>query len=197
MSSGDRTADDSAAVAAGSGGPVQPIEIMASKGKYLGMALPCLLISLAALDALRRGVSIAEDNGMGVDIGVFLVGLVTAATLIYLGFDRKPVLTIGEDGIRCRRPAIGLIPWDRVMGMGFARPTAFRKQLLVAVDTDNDIELQQRLKRFTAGGFNRGAAHFRGQMQGLPTVQIPISMLAIKQAELQQLIEERISYSGN
>ena len=197
MSSGDRATDDPTNVPAGSGGPVQPIEIMASKGKYLGMAVPCLLISLAALDALRRDVSITEGNGMGVDIGVFLVALVTAATLIYLGFDRKPVLTIGEDGIRCRRPAIGLIPWDRVMGMGFARPTAFRKQLLVAVDTENDLELQQRLKRFTAGGFNRGAAHFRGQMQGLPTVQIPISMLATNQAELQRLLEERISYSGN
>ncbi len=174
-----------------------PIEIMASKGKYLGMAMPCLLVALAAFDALHRGASIAEGTGMGLDIGVFLVAFVSAATLIYLGFDRKPVLTIDAAGIRCRRPDIGVIPWDRVMGMGFARPTAFRRQLLIAVDTENDSALQRRLKSFTAGGFNRGAAHFRGQMQGLPTVQIPISMLAIKQPDLQRLLEERISYRGN
>lgn len=196
MSSGDRT-DDAPATPADADEHDRPIEIMASKRKYLFMALPCLLISFAGLDALRRGVSITESNGMGIDIGVFLVALATAATLIYLGFDRKPVLTIDADGIRCRRPAIGLIPWERVMGMGFARPTAFRRQLLVAVDTENDIELQQRLKHSTAGAFNRGAAHFRGQMQGLPTVQIPISMLAITQNELQRLLEERINYSGN
>ena len=197
MSGGDRAADDRGVMPAATDDRGRPIEILASKGKYLGMALPCLLISLAALDALRRGISMTDGNGIAVDIGVFLVGLATAATLIYLGFDRKPVLTIDQGGIRCRRPAIGLIPWDRVMGMGFARPTAFRKQLLIAVDTENDVELQQRLKCFTASGFSRGAAHFRGQMQGLPTVQIPISMLAITQAELQRLLEERISYSGN
>lgn len=197
MSSGDRAADETRTVPEPDGDVGQPIEIMASKGRYLGMALPCMLISLAALEALRSGVSMSEGNGIAVDIGVFLVGLATALFLLYLGFDRKPVLTIGPDGIQCRRPAIGLIPWDRVVGMGFARPTAFRKQLLVAVNTDGDDELQRRLKPFKTGGFSRGTAHFRGQVQDRPTVQIPISMLATSQAELQRQLEERIRYSGN
>ena len=178
----------------------RPIEIHASRLKHGVLAAAPFFVASLAIGELV-GV-IPGEHGTGVTIAAAAIGLLAAAVLLSMGFDRRPVLVIDHDGITCRRPAVGLIPWRTIAGMGMARAALVRRVLLVALDLDDerDEALRRQLERNTSssmGFFSSQVAHFKGQVNNRPTIQVPISFLSVSPADLQRLIEERVHYRGD
>ena len=174
----------------------EPILVYASKLKLGLLAAAPLLIAVAAIGETLGLV--AGQHSRDVTIAASIIGILAAGVLLSMAFDPKPVLRIDRDGITCRRPAIGLIPWAAISGMGLGRAVLVRSVLLIALD-DLDDDLKGRLERHTSGSysfFSRQVAHFKGQMKNRPTIQIPISFLSMSPDELRRRIEERVQYRG-
>jgi hypothetical protein len=116
-----------------------------------------------------------------------------------MAFDKTPVLIIDDEGIRCRRPDIGLIPWRAVVGLGTSKATLLRKVLMIAVD---DAELDEQAARHMRrrvglfAAFSPQVAKFEGQMTGWPSIHVPISYFALSSGELEKLLAEKIQFHG-
>ena len=116
-----------------------------------------------------------------------------------MAFDRKPVLIIDEEGIRCRRPDVGLIPWRAVVGLGTSRATLVRRVLMIAVD-DNELDeqaarhMRRRVGLFAA--FSPAVAKFEGEMRGWPSIHVPISYFSMPGNQLERLLAEKVQFHG-
>jgi hypothetical protein len=127
------------------------------------------------------------------------IGGLTAFTLLQMAFDQKPVLIIDDEGIRCRRPDVGLIPWHAVVGLGTSKATLLRRVLMVSVD-DNELEehaarhMRRRVGMFAA--FSPQAAKFEGQMKGWPSIHVPISYFDISVKQLERQLAEKVRFHG-
>jgi hypothetical protein len=171
------------------------IRIYTSKWKMGGLAIPCFFIAYAGLDGLATGAlarsSLVDGMLMAIGIGCGLV-------LLWMAFEKQPVLVIDRRGITCRRPPTGLIPWSAVAGLGLGKVSIIRAVLLVAIDEPSAHgPLGDRLKRYKASTFfSPTVARFQGQMKGNTTIQIPISLLDVKREALQRMLEERVHFAG-
>ncbi len=176
----------------------EPIIAYNSKIKLGILATPCLLAAIAALYAALTGVDIF-GGGTGLHLAAAFIGGLTAFTLLQMAFDKKPVLVIDDEGIRCRRPDVGLIPWQAVVGIGTSKATLLRKVLMVAVD-ENELgeqaarHMRRRVGLF--GAFSPQVAKFEGQMTGWPSIHVPISYFAMSAPELERLLAEKIQFHG-
>ena len=167
------------------------LEIHASKIKHVVLALPCFYLALIGIKLLADGASPDALN-----LGMVVFGFLSTAVLLHMGFQPKPILTIDADGITCRRPDFGLIPWESVAGMGLGRAAFQRTVLIIAIDeTTMSPDALERLKH------NRGStimspelARYQGKMAGHPTVQVSIALLAIKPKRLRAILEEKVHY---
>ena len=169
------------------------IVIYASKFKHLVLSLPCGYLAAMGIQLLTGGA--APDT---LNIGLVVIGGGAAIVLLVLGFSPKPVLVIDDNGLYCRRPNIGLVPWAGIAGMGLGRAMLIRNVLIVAIDEAAlPAETVERLKR-ERGSFllHPELARYRGKMAGYPTVQISIALLATTPRALQQAMEEKVRYEG-
>ena len=176
----------------------EPIAAFNSKAKMVTMSVPCLMAAGVGIQALLTGTN-PLGGGPVMHMAVVGISTLTAFVLLQMGFDRKPMLVIDEEGILCRRPDIGLIPWRAVIGLGTSKATLLRNVLMVAVDEEELDEktrkhVRNRLGFFAA--FSPRVAKFEGQMKGHPTIHIPISYFSISVSELEREIAEKIKFHG-
>ncbi len=178
--------------------PEEPIEAYNSQIKLGILAAPCVLVGVSALIAALTGQDILGGGRM-LHFGAALIGGLTAFTLLQMAFDRKPVLVIDEEGIRCRRPDVGLIPWPAVVGLGTSKATLLRRVLMIAVDETELSEQASRHMRRRVGlfsAFSPQIAKFEGQMRGWPSIHVPISYFSISPKDLEQQIAEKVHFYG-
>jgi hypothetical protein len=173
----------------------QPVEIPSSLPKLVILSIPSFLIGIFAAYDMSQAQGVVAQSRFA-QVAAVALGCITGGVLLQMGIDRKPVLRIDHEGIRCRRPNTGLIPWSAVAGLAVGRALLVRSVLMVAIETDADPKLLERLRRYTTGGMlgmlTPQARRFRGQLQGRLVVQIPISMLAASPQDIQRIIEERV-----
>jgi hypothetical protein len=169
------------------------IHIHASRWKYALLALPCAYLALVGGSGLAKGMG---DRVL--DFGLVGFGLLAAAVLLYMGFDRRPVLSIDAEGIRCRRPNLGLLPWRAVAGLGLGRAAFARNVLIIAIDeSELAPEAAERLKRERSSVLaGPEATRYRGDMAGHPTVSVSLALLAVSPRRLQRILEDEIRYDG-
>lgn len=176
----------------------EPIMAYNSRIKLGILATPCVLAAVSALYAALTGIDLL-GGGTGLHLAAAFIGGLTAFTLLQMAFDQKPVLVINDEGIRCRRPDVGLIPWQAVVGIGTSKATLLRKVLMIAVD-ENELgeqaarHMRRRVGLF--GAFSPQVAKFEGQMTGWPSVHVPISYFAMSALELEKLLLEKIQFHG-
>jgi len=176
----------------------EPIMAYNSRIKLGILATPCVLAAVSALYAALTGNDLL-GGGTGLHLAAAFIGGLTAFTLLQMAFDQKPVLVINDEGIRCRRPDVGLIPWQAVVGIGTSKATLLRKVLMIAVD-ENELgeqaarHMRRRVGLF--GAFSPQVAKFEGQMTGWPSVHVPISYFAMPAPELEKLLLEKIQFHG-
>ena len=174
-----------------------PIVIHNSKLKLgflsaIGFAMTAFAIqSLMVNDASFGGDPILK-------VFALLLGLLAGGVLLQWAFDRRPALIIDVKGISAPRPAVGLIPWRVVAGLGISKGAVIRSSLMIAIDQEAATEEElQRWKRHYASGFlNSSVARFRSRMNRAQTIAIPTSFLAISRRELRRLLDERIHFHG-
>jgi len=176
----------------------EPIVAYNSKLKLGIMATPCVVVAVSTLVAAITGQDILGGGTM-LHIGGSLIGGLVAFTLLQMAFDKKPILQINEEGILCRRPDVGLIPWPAVVGLGTSKATLLRRVLMIAVD-DNELEeqaarhMRRRVGLFAA--FSPQVAKFEGQMKGWPSIHVPISYFTISPRDLERQIAEKVNFYG-
>lgn len=176
----------------------EPIIAANSKIKLGILSAPCLVVAIVATYAALNGIDMI-GGGTGIHIAAAAIGGLTAFTLLQMAFDNKPVLIIDDEGIHCRRPDVGLIPWQAVVGLGTSKATLLRKVLMIAVD---DAELDEQAARHMRrrvgmfAAFSPQVAKFEGQMTGWPSIHVPISYFAMGTAELEKLIAEKVQFHG-
>ena len=169
-----------------------------SKVKMGILSVPCLGVAAFGLVGLVTGESLL-GTGFVTHLAALAIASVTAFTLLQMGFDGRPVLVIDEDGIACRRPDLGLIPWRAVIAVGSAKAVMMRKVLMVAVD-ESELEekarnhLRNRISLFTA--FSRNVARFERQMSGNPSFHITISYFSMPIAEIEARTEALVHRYG-
>lgn len=171
------------------GAAADTVRIHASRFKHFLLALPCAYLAVLGAQAVKGGTG---PDGVGIALIAF--GVLAAGVLMLVGFSRDPVLVVDDAGIFCRRPALGLIPWHAIVGLGLGRGLLSRAVLVVGYDEAAlESEAVERLKRERPSALlGPRLGRFRGEMAGHPTVQIPLSMLAVRPARLQRLLEERL-----
>ncbi len=176
----------------------EPITAYNSKLKLGILATPCLLAGFASAYAALNGIDLL-GGGTGIHLAAAAIGGLTAFTLLQMAFDKSPVLIIDDEGIRCRRPDVGLIPWRAVVGLGTSKATLLRKVLMIAVD---DAELDEQAARHMRrrvgmfAAFSPQVAKFEGQMTGWPSIHVPISYFALSSAQLEKLLAEKVRFHG-
>lgn len=176
----------------------EPITAFNSKPKMIIMSIPCLMATFVGVQAVLTGTN-PLGGGPVMHMAAAGIGALTAFILLQMGFERKPVLVIDEEGILCRRPDIGLIPWNAVIGLGTSKATLLRNVLMVAVDEEELDEKARKHVKTRMGffaAFSPRVAKFEGQMQGHPTVHIPISYFSVSVRELEKEIAEKIKFHG-
>lgn len=176
----------------------EPILAYNSKLKLGILAAPCLLAGVVSAYAALRGIDILGGGRM-LHLAAAGIGGLTAFVLLQMAFDKKPVLVIDDEGIRCRRPDVGLIPWRAIVGLGTSKATLLRKVLMIAVD-DSELDepaarhMRRRVGMFAA--FSPQVAKFEGQMTGWPSIHIPISYFSMSPAALEKALAEKIQFHG-
>ena len=169
-----------------------------SKVKMGILSVPCLFVAAIGIVGLVTGETLL-GSGVLTHLAALAIASVTAFTLLQMGFDGRPVLVVDENGIACRRPDLGLIPWRAVIAVGSAKAVMMRKVLMVAVD-ESELEekarehLRKRISLFSA--FSRNVARFERQMSGNPSFQITISYFSIPISELEARIEALVHRYG-
>lgn len=171
------------------------LRIYTSKWKMGGLAVPCLVVAYAGLEGLVAGGGFSRSAV--VDGMLLLIGTACAGVLLWMAFERSPVLVIDRHGITCRRPPTGLIPWSAIAGLGLGKVSIMRRVLLIAIDAPAAGTLAEKIKRYKASSLlSPTVARFQGQMKRDATIQVPISLLAVSGEELQRMLEERVHYAG-
>jgi hypothetical protein len=176
----------------------EPIIAYNSRIKLGILATPCVIASIATLYAAANGIDLI-GGGTGIHLAAAFVGGLTAFVLLQMAFERKPVLQIDEDGIRCRRPDVGVIPWRAVVGVGTSKATLLRKVLMVAVDeTELDEQAARHMKRRVGlfAAFSPQVAKFEGKMMGYPSINVPISYFNMSAAEFEKQLADKIKFHG-
>ena len=169
----------------------EPLVAYDSKLKMAVLSLPCFVIIGSGLTGVITGESLL-NLAPSMQWAAMGIAAVTAFTLLQMGFDPKPVLVIDEDGIRCRRPDIGLIPWNAIVSAGTAKAALMRRVLMIAVDAAELDEKARRHVKERVGLFNalsRNVAKFEREMAGHPTIQITLSSFSIPTSRLEAQIE--------
>jgi hypothetical protein len=175
------------------GGAGEAIRVYPSRFKHAVLVLPCLYVLVMGIQLLAGGAPPDSLN-----VGMILFGAGATVVLLFVGFSSQPVLVIDRDGVYCRRPNFGLIPWEAVTGLGLGRAAFSRSVLIIAVDEEvlSEAELA-RLKHERGSLFmDPQLARFRGDMAGHPTLQISIALLAVSARELRAVLEKRVRYEG-
>lgn len=171
------------------------IRIYTSKWKMGGLALPCFVVAYAGLNGLVAGGGFSRSAL--VDGMLLLIGVACGLVLLWMAFEKAPVLVIDRRGITCRRPPTGLIPWSAIAGLGLGKVSITRRVLLIAIDEPAAGSFAEKIKRYKASSLlSPTVARFQGQMKREATIQVPISLLAVTGEELQRMLEERVHYAG-
>jgi hypothetical protein len=182
----------------GERGRDEPIKAYNSVLKLGVLAAPCVLVTGVSLVAAVTGADILGGGTMLHLAGAGIGGL-TAFTLLQMAFDREPVLIIDDEGIHCRRPDVGTIPWRAVVGLGSSKATLLRRVLMIAVDDDELDGQAARHMRHRVGlfaAFSPQVAKFEGQMKGWPSIHVPISYFGISGTELEREIAAKVQFLG-
>ncbi|MEQ9639354.1 MAG: STM3941 family protein [Alphaproteobacteria bacterium] len=172
------------------------IRIFTSRWKMAALVLPCFFVATVGLRGLwLEGI----EHNLLVNVMLIAIGIGGGLILANMAFEREPVLTIDAEGVTCRRPPTGLIPWEAIAGLGMGKVSLLRKVLLIAVDTPaTEPALAAKVDRFRASTLlNPAVSRFQGQFKGGAVIQVPISLLDVKAPELQRLLEERVHYAGD
>lgn len=176
----------------------EPIVAYNSKIKLGVLAAPCILAAVVALYGAFNGLDLL-GGGTGLHFAAAFIGGLTAFVLLQMAFEKKPVLVIDDEGIRCRRPDVGMIPWRAVVGLGTSKATLLRRVLMIAVDEGELDEQAARHMRRRVGMFavfSPQVAKFEGQMKGWPSIHVPISYFNISTRQLEKLLAEKIRFHG-
>jgi hypothetical protein len=175
-----------------------PIIAYNSRVKLGVLATPCVVASIATLYGAANGIDLI-GGGTVMHYAAAFIGGLTAFVLLQMAFESKPVLLIDDEGIRCRRPDVGLIPWSAVVGIGTSKATLLRKVLMVAVD---ETELQEQAARHMKrrvglfAAFSPQVAKFEGKMMGYPSINVPISYFNMSAAEFEKQLADKIKFHG-
>tara|TARA_R110002167_G_scaffold156583_3_gene351313 strand:- start:1280 stop:1882 length:603 start_codon:yes stop_codon:yes gene_type:complete len=195
-SGADAGQGETTAGSAGSGGA--PIVLRDSVFKLLALASPCIAVTAISLYGAAGGLAELGGN-TSTQLALAAIGGLTALVLLRMAFDRRPVLIIDENGITCRRPDTGTIPWRAVAGLGITKSIMLRKVLLIAVDEaelDDKAQVHAKERTGLMSILSPQVARFQGQLAGHPMISIPVAYLSISTRGLRDQINEKIHFHG-
>ena len=171
------------------------VEIYRSRLKLGVLAIAPAYFGATGLRQLLLGAPL--DFYIG---GLVVVGLGSAAALLWLALDKTPAMVIDRRGITLNWPRIGLLPWAAVAGLAVGRAPFVRSVLMIAIDEDEaGPELMARAKSHLSSGMlgNPAIARFRAQVPNRPILQVKIAFLDASRAEVQRVLEERVRVRGS
>lgn len=172
------------------------IKIYPSKTKLAFLALPCVLAVVVILQADNAPGFTLTDLRPGI-IGGLVIAVTVGALVLYMAFEKAPVLVLDDEGLHCRRPPIGLIPWRAVYGAGAGRALLGRRVLMLAVDPN---QLNQQAREFVqrSTGFGNiltpDTRRFGRLAKGYATVTIPISLLAMRPRDIEAAVDDYVQH---
>jgi hypothetical protein len=170
------------------------VEFRRSRLKFAALSVAPLYFGAVGLRQLVLGEPLTVFLG-----GLVAVGLGSAASLLWLAYDRTPALVIDGRGIAVNWPKIGLIPWSAVAGLAVGRAPFVRSVLMIALDPDEaGPELMAKAQPHLASSLlpNPAANRFRAQVRNAPILQVKIAFLDASRAEVQRVLEERVRVRG-
>lgn len=170
------------------------VEFRRSRLKFGALAVAPAYFGATGLRQLLLGEPLTVFLG-----GLVLIGLGSAASLLWLAYDRTPAMVIDRRGITLNWPKIGLLPWSAVAGMAVGRAPFVRSVLMIAIDADAaGAELMARAQPHLAGGMlpNPAVNRFRAQVRNQPILQVKIAFLDASRADVQRVLEERVRMRG-
>jgi len=175
----------------------ETVRIYFSKLKLLVLAAVAITMSGGAVwqVILRKG---AGEDPIA-DYGLIVLGLVIGGWMVMWALEKRPALVIDEDGISGIRPDTGLIPWRCVSALGMTKLAVVRAALMIGIDQQQatDDELKSWERRYASTFMNPGLARFQSQAGvGGKAIQIPISFMAIRRKDLQNILHEKVNYEG-
>lgn len=172
----------------------ESVEFRRSPIKFAALAIAPAYFGAAGVVQLLRGEPLTVFLG-----GLVLVGLGSAASLLWLAYDRTPVMVIDRRGLTLNWPKIGLIPWEAVGGLAVGRAPFVRSVLMIALDPDQaGPELMAQAQPHLASSMvpNPAANRFRAQVRNAPILQVKIAFLDASRADVQRVLEERVRVRG-
>jgi hypothetical protein len=178
------------------GGELPERQFHASKLKLGLLIVPCLLGAGAALQSDTKPefaiTDIAWVNGAALAICLFVAFL-----LLRMAMEKEPVVVLNADGLHCRRPPVGSIPWSAVVGIAAGRAVLMRRVLMVGVDPQQlDAQGREYFKN-SVGALaliSPQVNRFQRYSQGYPTVSIPISLLAASPSTIERAVREHVNH---
>jgi hypothetical protein len=167
-----------------------------SKIKMALLILPCLLGVGAALqmdDASRFALA----DYRWVNAAAVVICLFVAALLARMALEKEPVLVLDANGLHCRRPPVGSIPWSAVIGIGAGKAALMRRVLMVAVDQQQlDADGREYIKN-SLGALSLISpqlSKFGRYAQGYPSVHIPISLFSTSPSQVERAVQEFVNH---
>ena len=172
----------------------EPIEIRDSKWTVGLLVVPCFAIVALGLWGLFTGQALL-GGGIWTQLAAIGIAGIVGVTLLQMGFDPKPVLLIDQHGVTCRRPDVGLIPWQAVIAISIARAVVVRLMVLVTVD-ESVLEpeareiARSRTSLFSA--LSRNVAQLERRGNGHSTIAISVSRYITPINELEARIDDMV-----
>jgi len=171
--------------------PDEVVWIYPSRLKTGFLVLPCVLAVVMILQADNApGFALAE-LGAG-RIAALLIAIAVGGLVLHMAFERDPVLILDDEGIHCRRPPIGLIPWTAVTGAAAGKGLLMRRVLMIAAER-HLLPPQARTFAERSSGivpfFSPQLGRFSRQARGQACFFIPISLMSMRTAEIEHHVQ--------
>lgn len=167
------------------------VRIHASKLKLGLLVVPCVLAVVITLQA-DGAPEFALENLRIVHFAAIAIAIAVGGIVLHMAFEKAPVLVLDEDGIHCRRPPIGLIPWASVIAVGAGRATLMRRVLMIAAESSRLPPEARDYAKNSMGALtliSPQLGRFALKTRGAVRFYIPISLLAMSAPEIERTVQ--------
>lgn len=170
------------------------VRIHSSKVKLGLLVIPCVLAVIVTLQADNMPDFTLEDLRI-VHYAAIAIAIAVGGIVLHMAFEKAPVLVLNDEGIYCRRPPIGTIPWQAVVAVGVGNATLMRRVLMIATDP---VHLGPKAREFAKNStgaltlISPQMGRFALRTKGTVRFYIPISMLDMSGPKIERLVQDFI-----
>ena len=167
------------------------LQLHSSKLKMGLLVVPCVLAVVVTLQA-DGAPELALENMRLVHYAAIAIAIAVGGIVIHMAFEKAPVLVLDDDGISCRRPPIGQIPWTAVIAVDVGRATLMRRVLMIATDPALLPPQARDFARNSTGALtliSPQLGRFALRTKGAVRFYIPISMLNMSATNIERAVQ--------